>query len=77
MVGRLVEQQDVGRGRQHAREGGAARFAAGELRGIFLAGEPELFQDRPRLMRIVAGREPGQHIIMRRGNPRKSGSCGR
>ena len=32
MVGRLVEQQDVGIGRQHARQRGAARFAAGQVR---------------------------------------------
>ena len=31
MVGRLVEQQDVGIGREHARERGAPRLAAGEL----------------------------------------------
>ena len=36
MIGRLVEQQDVGRRRQHAGERGAARFAAGEMRRVFL-----------------------------------------
>ena len=44
MVGRLVEQQDVGRGRQHAGQRGAARFAAGEFAGVLLAGEAELLQ---------------------------------
>ena len=44
MIGRLVEQQDIGRWRQHARERGAARFAAGEMRRVFLAGEAELLQ---------------------------------
>ena len=58
MVGRLVEQQNVGVGRQHARQRGAARFAAGEMGGILLAGQPELFDQVARLVRIVARREP-------------------
>ena len=37
MVGRLVEQQDIGRGRQHARQRRAARLAAGEMRRVFVA----------------------------------------
>ena len=44
MVGRLVEQKDVGRRRQHAGERSAARLAAGEMSGIFLSGEAELFE---------------------------------
>ena len=44
MIGRLVEQQDVGLRRQHARKRGAARFAAGEMRRVFCAGEAELLQ---------------------------------
>ena len=59
MVGRLVEQKNVGRGRQHARQRRAPRLAAGQMRGIFVAGEAELFEKIARLMRIVAGREPG------------------
>ncbi len=43
MVGRLVQQQDIGRGRQHPRQRGAAGLAAGDMRGVFVAGEPELF----------------------------------
>ena len=35
MIGRLVEQQDVRLRRQRARERGAARFAAGEMRRVF------------------------------------------
>ena len=67
MVGRLVEQQDVGLGREHARERGAARLAAGEPRGIFLAGQAELFEQIARAVRIVARREPGLHIGERGG----------
>ena len=44
MVGRLVQQQNVGRGRQHPRQRRAARLAAGEMRGVFLAGQAELLQ---------------------------------
>ena len=29
MIGRLIEQQDVGRGRERSGQRGAARFAAG------------------------------------------------
>ena len=39
MIGRLVEQQDIGRRRQHARERGTARFAAGEMGRVFVTGE--------------------------------------
>ncbi len=56
MVGRLVQQQDVGRGRQHPRERRAARLAAGQMRGILLAGEAQLLQQIVRLIVIVAGR---------------------
>ena len=42
MVGRLVQQQDIGRGRQRAGQRGAARLAAGQGGGIFLAGQPQM-----------------------------------
>ena len=58
MVGRLVEQQDIGRGRQHARERSAARFAAGEMRRMLLAGEAELLQQIAGGMRSSAGPSP-------------------
>ena len=57
MVGGLVQQQDIGRGRQHPRQRGAAGFAAGNMRGIFLAVQPELLEDVARLIVIVAGPE--------------------
>ena len=67
MVGRLVEQQDVGLRREHARERGAARFAAGEPCGIFLAGQPELLEQIARAVRLVARRKAGFHIGERGG----------
>ena len=67
MVGRLVQQQDVGRGRQHARQRGAARLAAGEMRGVFVAVQPELLQQIARLVVVVAGAEAGLDIGERGG----------
>src|SRR5207302_607416 len=37
MVGRLVQQENIGRRRQHARQRYAAGFAAGHLRGVLVA----------------------------------------
>ena len=78
MVGRLVEQQNVGRGRQHPRQRRAARFAAGEMRRVLVAVQAELLQQIARLMAVVAGPEAGFDIGERGGVRRsKSGSCGR
>ncbi len=57
VVGRLVQQQDIGRGRQHPRQRGAAGFAAGDMRGIFVAAQPKLLQDVAGLIMVVAGRK--------------------
>ena len=62
MVGRLVEQQDIGRRRQHARQCGAAGLAAGHLRRIFIAAKAELLQEIARLIAIVAGAKSGLDI---------------
>jgi len=67
VVGRLVQQQDVGRGRQHTGERRAARFAAGELRRVLVAVQPELFEQVLRGIGIVAGAEPGFDISERGG----------
>ena len=67
MVGRLVEQQDVGRGRQHPRQRRAAGLAAGDMRGVFVAVQPELLQQIARLIVVVAGAEAGLDIGQRRG----------
>jgi hypothetical protein len=66
MVGRLVQQQDVGRGRQHPRQRRAAGLAAGDMRRIFLAGEPELLHEIACLVMIVAGAKAGLDIGQRR-----------
>ena len=66
MVGRLVQQQDIGRGRQHPRQRRAAGFAAGDMRGVFVAVKPELLQQIARLIVVVAGAEAGLDIGQRR-----------
>ena len=66
MVGGLVEQQDIGAGRQHAGEGCASGFAAGEIVGQFLAGQPQLFEQIMRPIRVIARADArfdiGEHI---------------
>ena len=77
MVGRLVEQQDVGRGRQCAGERGAARLAAGQRRRIFLAAEAELLEQVQCTVtargQVISGRvrvKPRLDIGQRRGEAR-------
>ena len=62
MIGGLVEQQDVGRRRKHARQRSPPRLAAGEASRVFAAVEAELLQEVTRLMAIVAGAEARFHI---------------
>ena len=58
MVGRLVEQQNIGLRRQRARERGAARLAARQMGGVFLAGQTQLFEQIAGAIGIVVGAEP-------------------
>jgi hypothetical protein len=44
VIGRFVEQQDIGQGGQRARQGGAARLTAGQGGGVFFAREAEFFK---------------------------------
>ena len=67
VIGRLVEQQDVGGGCEHARKCRPPGLAAGELGRILIAAEPELLQEVARLTAIVAGAEAGLHISEGRG----------
>ena len=57
MVGRLIEQQDVGLRGDRAGKGGAARLAAGKLGRLFLAGQPEMVEQIGGAMRIVGRAE--------------------
>ena len=53
MVGGLVEQQHVRLGRQHAGQRRAPRLAARQIGGVFLARQPQLFEQHDRLVGIV------------------------
>ena len=77
MVGRLVEQQDVGKRRQRPGERGAARLAAGQRDRIFVAAKTKLLQQverpvaigrldpEPRLDISEGGGEPAQIRLLR------------
>ncbi len=70
VIGRLVEQQDIGRRRQHAGERGAAGFTAGQMRGVFVSGEAELLDEIAGRIGIVGRPQAGLGIGKGR---RKSG----
>jgi len=71
MVGRLVQQQDIGRGRQHPGQRGATGLAAGDMRGVFVAVQPELLQHVTGLIVVVARVEAGFDIGQRGRKPGK------
>jgi hypothetical protein len=62
VVGRLVQQQDVRAGCQSAGQRRPARLAAREVRGLFLAGQAELFQQVLRAVGIVPRCQASFHI---------------
>src|SRR3974390_3065788 len=53
MVGWLVQQQDVGRGSEHARKRGAPGLAAGEMLRVFLTRQSALLEQGLRDARLV------------------------
>ena len=57
MVGRLIEQQDVGLRGDRAGKGCAARLAAGKLGRLFLAGQTEMVEQIGGAVRIVGRAE--------------------
>jgi hypothetical protein len=58
MIGRLVEEQNIGFGRENAGEGRAPRLAAGKFRGVLAAAKAELIEQDERAMRVVGRPEP-------------------
>ena len=76
MVRRLVEEQDVGLGRQHMGKRRTAGLAAGEVGGLLVAGQPELLQQVARPVRIVARSEARLHIGQGAGIAGKVGLLG-
>ena len=78
MVGGLVEEQDVGPGRQSAGERGAAPLPAGEMGGVLLARQAELAQQGEGAgVHHRRGPGPPPHRRARDANPASDGSCGR
>src|SRR6516225_7786892 len=67
MVGGFVQEQDIGRGRQHPRQRRPPRFAAGEMRGLLAAMKTKLLQKITRLIVVVAGSQTGFDIGKRGG----------
>ena len=63
MIGRFVEQKNIGRWGKHAHQRRAARFAAGNPIGFFIAGQPEPAQQIGDAMRIVARTKSGMRIV--------------
>ena len=86
MIGRLVEQQDVGRGSQRAGQRRAACFAAGQGRRVFVARKAEFLEQiqravatvrrrgvKPRLDISQGGAEAGQIGFLRQVLDRRAG----
>ena len=67
VIGRLVEQQDLGLRAQDPDQRRAARFAAGETAGIGVRIDPELGHHGSRRIRIVEIAKPGKDIVERGG----------
>src|SRR6202040_2694222 len=57
MVGRLVQEENVGGRREHARERGTARLAAREARGSLFAVKAELAQKIVGAVAVIARRK--------------------
>ena len=66
VIGWLIEQKDVGGGRQHARERGAACFAAGKAGRMFSTCESQLLEEIAGRMVVVARDAIGFDISQRR-----------
>ena len=65
VVGRLVEQQDLGFGAKRPDQSRPSRFSAGKTSRIGDGIEPQLGQHRSRLIRVVEFAESRQHIVER------------
>ena len=59
MIRRLVEEENVGVGGEHAGERRAPCLAAGDLRGVFVAAEAEIAQEHAGTIGIGLRIEPG------------------
>ena len=64
MIGRLVEQQNVGFGAQRPDQRRPPRFAAGKTPGIGGRVDPEFRHHRSRRVRVVEFAEPAKDIVV-------------
>jgi hypothetical protein len=71
VVGGFVQEQDIGRRRQHAHQGGAARLAARQRRRILVAAQSDLLQQVARRVAVVIGAEAGLHVTRHVGKAGK------
>ena len=63
VVGRLIEQQQVGGGSQGAGKGGTALLPAREVRRVLVPAEAELVEQGGGTVVVVIGAEPGLHVV--------------
>ena len=73
MVGRLVEQQDVGLGRQRAGNRGAAGLATRQVVRMLLAGEAEFAEQIGGAVMLVTLAHPGLDVFEHGVEPRHVG----
>ena len=62
MIGRLVEQQNVGLGRQHPRERRATSLAARKPRRVLVSAQAQFVEELSRPIGIVGRPQPGLDI---------------
>ncbi len=73
VVGRLVQQEDVGFGAQRPRERRAPCLAPREMDGIGLGVEPEIAHHRPGRVGVVVLPEAREHVVEHRSKARHGG----
>ena len=77
MIGGLVEQQDIGLGREHAGERGAPPLAARKARRVFVAGEAQRFEQIAGAVGSSPSVRPASTKASVVAKPERSGTCGR
>ncbi len=71
VVGRLVQQEQVGLRRQRPGQRRAARLPARQPRRVFRPGQAQPVEQGHRAVRVVIGAEPGLDVVERRGEARQ------
>ena len=73
VVGRFVQQEQVGGGGEGAGQGGAPGLAAGEMRRVLVAGQAEAVEQRRAAVLVVAGAHAVLHVVERGGETAEVG----